>query len=167
MNFLSNTGFPHSDAGMIFAAILGGLAASVIILLFLLIYMKYKRPGKGYLRMSPTTLSLEQKRRDSRASSIFNIHGQPSVQENGKVPDFDIPLLLNRTDTVRPKRTCQLHFSLFYNFHLNELTVQVLQAQSLPKLFGLQSGVLVKVCGRTAERLVYRARNVTDLMQAA
>ena len=89
------------------------------------------------------------------------------MQENGKVPDFDIPLLLNRTDTVRPKRTCQLHFSLFYNFHLNELTVQVLQAQSLPKLFGLQSGVVVKVCGRTAERLVYRARNVTDLMQAA
>ena len=66
------------------------------------------------------------------------------MQENGKVPDFDIPLL-KRNDTDRPKRTCQLHFSLFYNFHLNELTVQVLQAQSLPKLFGLQSGVLVKV----------------------
>ena len=142
--FLSNIGFPHSNVGMIFAAILGGLAASVILLLVLLIYMKHKKPGKGYLRMSPTTLSLERQRRDSRTSSIFNIHGQPSVQENGKVPDFDIPLL-KRNNTDRPKRTCQLHFSLFYNFHLNELTVQVLQAQSLPKLFGLQSGVLVKV----------------------
>ena len=129
---------------MILAAILGGLTTSVILLLILLIYMKTRKPTNGYRRLSPTSLALKEQRKDSRASSIFSIHGRPSIHENGKAPDFDIPLI-SRKDTDRPKRTCQLHFSLFYNSYLNKLTIQVIQAQNLPKLFGLQSGVLVKV----------------------
>ena len=129
---------------MIFAAILGGLAATVVILAILLIYMKQRKSENGYRRLSPTSSALMEKHRQSRAGSIFSLHSRPSIQENGKAPEFDIPLI-SRKDTDRPKRTCQLHFSLFYNFHLSELTIQVIQVQSLPKLFGLQSGVLVKV----------------------
>ena len=138
---------------MILSAILAALTTSVILLLILIIYMKYRKPQNGYRRMSPTSLTLAAEQRDSRAASIFSMHGRPSIQENGKAPEFDIPLI-SRKATGRPKRTCQLHFSLFYNVPLNELTVQVIQAQSLPKLFGLQSGVLVKV--KIGERVVNR-----------
>ncbi|CAB3996507.1 synaptotagmin-4-like isoform X1 [Paramuricea clavata] len=149
--------FPGGNAGMILSAILAALTTSVILLLILIIYMKYRKPQNGYRRMSPTSLTLAAEQRDSRAASIFSMYGRPSIQENGKAPEFDIPLI-SRKATGRPKRTCQLHFSLFYNVHLNELTVQVIQAQSLPKLFGLQSGVLVKVSvldadGETREKL--------------
>jgi hypothetical protein len=118
--------------------------------------------------MSPTSLALKQQRKDSRASSIFSSHGRPSIHENGKAPDFDIPLI-SRKDTDRPKRTCQLHFSLFYKPHSNELTIQVIQVQNLPKLFGLESGVLVKVmkisniCRRSLHHLLHRVCN--DLIQ--
>ena len=130
---------------MIIIAVLTALTTCVIMLFAFLVYMKYKKPGNGYKRMSPTSseILLRQSQRE-RIQSIFSIHGRPSIQGNGKAPDFDIPLI-SRKNTSSPKNTCQLHFSLFYNFHLNEITIQVLQAQNLPKLFGLQSGVLVKV----------------------
>ena len=129
---------------MILALLLGGLTTLVILLLILLIYIRNRKAGNGYRRMSPTSLAIKQQRKESRTASIFTIHGRPSIHENGKAPEFDIPLI-SRKDTGSPKRTCQLHFSLFHNFHLNELTIQVIQAQNLPNLFGLQSGVLVKV----------------------
>ncbi|XP_028406929.1 synaptotagmin-2-like isoform X2 [Dendronephthya gigantea] len=138
-------GFPEGELGMIITAVLAALTTSLILLFAFLIYMKYKKPGNGYKRMSPTSsaILLRQSHRD-RIQSIFSTHGRPSVHSNGEAPDFDIPLM-SRKNTGAPKSTCQLHFSLFYNFHLNEITIQVLQAQNLPKLFGLQSGVLVKV----------------------
>lgn len=123
---------------MIIAAILGGISTSALLSIFFLLYIKRKKLH-GYRRLEPTFLTLKSQER-GRARSCFDV--LHTVQENGKAPEFNIPSTRPKT---QPKRTCQLQFSLLYNFHTSVLKIQVICAVNLPRLFGLQSGVFVKV----------------------
>lgn len=134
-------GFPKGNLGMIIAAIVGGLSSALVVSIFLLLYFKRKRKLKGYRSLQNSDFLMTQPGgRPSRAKSCFDV--LYTVHENGKAPEFSIPVTRPKT---RPKRTCQLQFSLLYNFHTLILKIQVMCAVNLPRLFGLQSGMFVKV----------------------
>ena len=149
--YFLNPGFPKGNLGMIIAAVLGGLGSFFLLLVFLLVYLKRKRQSNGYRRLEPNFL-IAKAREQGRAKSCFDI--RYSLQENGKALAFSIPVTKPKT---RPKQTCQLQFSLLYNFHTSVLKIQVICAVNLPRLFGLQSGVFVKVDVLSgADRKVYQ-----------
>ena len=123
---------------MILAAIVGGVSFSTLLVIFFWFYMKRRQRLHGYQRLKSELLDSSNARRASRAMSCFTV--LPSGYS--KAPVFSIPDTKPKTP---PKGTCQLQCSLQYNFHTSMLKIQVVCAVNLPRLFGLQSGVLVKV----------------------